>query len=92
MRVKNLSMRGVLVAFACLIAAMEARAACTLEQVQALRRNNVTEEQIRRACADRPASNRCYSPAANCILDDPKAVGSTCWCPTPFGASHGRVR
>jgi hypothetical protein len=87
-----LSMTRALVAVACCVLAMEARAACTPEQVQALRRSNLTEEQIRSACADRRTSNRCYSPAANCILDEPKSAGSSCWCPTPFGASHGRVR
>jgi hypothetical protein len=37
-------------------------------------------------------SNRCYTPAANCILDAFQTVGSSCWCPTPFGPSFGRVK
>lgn len=38
------------------------------------------------------ASDRCYTPAANCILADSQRVGSQCWCVTPFGPSYGTVR
>jgi hypothetical protein len=37
-------------------------------------------------------SDRCYTPAANCILSDAKRKGSDCWCATPFGPSYGRVK
>lgn len=37
-------------------------------------------------------SDRCNTPAINCILMDRQAAGSSCWCVTPFGPSYGRVR
>lgn len=37
-------------------------------------------------------SDRCYTPAINCILLDRQKVGSSCWCVTPFGPSYGNVR
>lgn len=36
-------------------------------------------------------SDRCNTPAINCILMDRQASGSSCWCVTPFGPSYGRV-
>jgi hypothetical protein len=36
-------------------------------------------------------SDRCNTPAVNCILSDPQRAGSACWCVTPFGPSYGRV-
>ena len=45
------------------------------------------------AAASAPtSSDRCYTPAINCILFDPQRVGSSCWCVTPFGPSYGRVK
>jgi hypothetical protein len=38
------------------------------------------------------ASNWCYTPAINCLLSDYSRTGSSCWCPTPFGPSYGRIR
>ena len=46
----------------------------------------------RPAVRERPTSDRCYTPAANCLLSDPLSKGVACWCVTPFGASHGQVR
>jgi hypothetical protein len=37
-------------------------------------------------------SDRCYTVAANCILDDRQPRDSRCWCATPFGPSYGTVR
>ena len=36
-------------------------------------------------------SDRCNTPAINCVLSDRQPAGSTCWCVTPFGPSYGRV-
>ena len=37
-------------------------------------------------------SDRCYTPAINCILSENQRVDSSCWCVTPFGPSYGRVK
>jgi hypothetical protein len=37
-------------------------------------------------------SDRCYTPAINCILFENQRVDSSCWCVTPFGPSYGRVK
>ena len=37
-------------------------------------------------------SDRCYTQYVDCILNDRKIVGASCWCVTPFGPSYGRVR
>jgi hypothetical protein len=37
-------------------------------------------------------TDRCYTPAANCILSDRQQAGTSCWCVTPFGPSYGQAR
>lgn len=37
-------------------------------------------------------SNRCYTPAINCVQFEREPVGTDCWCVTPFGPSFGRIR
>ncbi len=36
-------------------------------------------------------SDRCNTPAINCILSERQRSGSSCWCVTPFGPSYGQV-
>ena len=42
--------------------------------------------------APRGRSDRCYTPALNCILMEYQRTGSQCWCVTPFGPSYGTAR
>lgn len=38
-----------------------------------------------------PVSDRCTTQYTNCILFERQALGSSCWCITPFGPAYGRV-
>src|SRR6516225_336059 len=69
--------------------------ACTPYQIAEFRQKNIPEGEIRRLCGlspdasipDQPSTgSTCYVGNGSCELQGRGAIGTACWCNTPYGS------
>lgn len=72
---------------------------CTEDERERMRNSGFSDVQIQRICSGdansapgaQPSqlSNICQTPNMGCILNQTGAVGTSCWCTTPYGPVQG---